>query len=49
MNWFYPRTAFDLIFPGLLWYICVWIVMLFVLTGALLWDVTVWLYEVLFN
>lgn len=26
MNWLYPRTALDMIFPGMFWYFTLWIV-----------------------
>lgn len=45
MNWLFPRSALDMLFPGLLWYFCVWVVLVFVLTGVLLWDISVWLYR----
>lgn len=45
MNWLYPRTALDMLFPGLLWYIPLWIVLSFVVTGVLLWNLGVWVYK----
>lgn len=27
MNWLYPRDVVDLLFPGMLWYCLVWIVL----------------------
>jgi hypothetical protein len=41
MNWLYPRTALDMIFPGPFWYLCVWTVMVFVFVGAASWDLGV--------
>lgn len=42
MNWLYPRTALDMLFPGVLWYVCLWLVMSGLFVGALLWDLGVW-------
>jgi hypothetical protein len=48
-RWLFPRDAVDLLFPGMLWYFCVWIILCFVVTGMILyktvmvcWSVCVW-------
>lgn len=46
MNWLYPRTALDMIFPGPLWYCLLWIVLCGVFMAGLLWDTGVVLYKV---
>jgi hypothetical protein len=48
-RWLFPRDAVDFLFPGPLWYLCLWIVLCFVAVGWFLyktvvvcWRVCVW-------
>lgn len=46
MNWLFPRDAVDFLFPGMLWYLCLWIVLCFVAVGWVLYKTVVVMYRV---
>ena len=40
-RWLFPRDVVDLLFPGMLWYLCLWIVLCFVAIGWFLYKTVV--------
>lgn len=46
MNWLLPRDAVDFLFPGILWYLCLWIILCFVAVGWVLYKTVVVMYRV---